>query len=249
MTEHDTQTNALALAVWPPANHGRRTTYLRASQGRHRVAPELAARAILAYSDPGDLVVDPACGIGTVLVEAIHTGRRAIGVEADRGRAALATANISHARQQGAPGRAAVIEGEPAELPRLIAKANPILNASAHTGQVRRHPAGSSQLILTAAKPATAQLAAWTSVLAPGGFLLLVHVRPTGRQRPGLGPTVAAAEQAGLEYWQHVIALQANQGSELLHTDVLAFRKPYRDTTPDVAAVGARVPAGKAVAA
>jgi modification methylase len=30
---------------------------------------------------PGDLVADPMCGIGATLVEAIHLGRDAIGVE------------------------------------------------------------------------------------------------------------------------------------------------------------------------
>ena len=93
-------TTTLALAVWPPASSNRRHAYLADSHGRHRIAPDLAARAILAYSDPGDLVVDPHCGIGTVLIEAIQQGRRAIGVEPDRSQAALATANIS----VGSPG-------------------------------------------------------------------------------------------------------------------------------------------------
>lgn len=43
--------------------------------------PALARRAIETYSDPGDLVVDPMCGIGTTLVEAADLGRRAAGVE------------------------------------------------------------------------------------------------------------------------------------------------------------------------
>ena len=72
---------------------------------------------MLAYTDPGDLVVDPACSAGSVLVEAIRNGRRAIGIEADPRLAALATANISHARDQGAPGRAAVLEGNPDTAP------------------------------------------------------------------------------------------------------------------------------------
>ena len=37
-----------------------------------KMLPALARRAIETYSDPGDLVLDPMCGIGTTLVEAIH---------------------------------------------------------------------------------------------------------------------------------------------------------------------------------
>jgi SAM-dependent methyltransferase len=242
-------TTPLALAVWPPASSERRHTYLTDSRGKHRISPSLAARAILAYSDPGDLVVDPHCGIGTVLIEAIQNGRRAIGIDDDRNRAALATANISHARQQGAPGRAAVIEGDPAQLPRLLPKAAAILNPPASNtqpGRVRRHPAGSTQLILTAAPARTtvALLSSWMGVLAPGGFLLLVHTQAPGKRRRGLGATVAAAKQAGLQYWQHVIALHTAT-AELLHTDVLAFRKPH----PDRAAARRDEPVRKSVAA
>jgi SAM-dependent methyltransferase len=237
-------TSTLALAVWPTPTR-RRYSYLAASSGKHPIPPELAARAILAYSDPGDLIVDPRCGIGTVLVEAIQQGRRAIGVEADRNRAALATANISHARQQGAPCRAAVLEGRSAQLPRLLARAASILNPPG-AARVQRHPAGSVQLLLTRARNTDdeALLRTWLTVLAPGGFLLLVHTQSAAAGRAGLGGIVAACERAGLEYWQHVIATRSTPTETLLHTDVLAFRKPSGDT----AVAGRRAAAG-AVAA
>ena len=230
MSSEPTTNTTLALAVWPTPNR-RRAHYLAAGRGGHPIQPELAARAILAYSDAGDLIVDPCCGIGTVLVEAIQQGRRAIGIDTDRTAAALAIANISHARQQGAPGRAAVLEGDPARLPQLLAKAQPLLTPKP-TAQVRRHPAGSVQLILTAAPrtPHSQLLAAWTGVLAPGGFLLLVHEQQR-RATAGLGDLVASVERAGLEYWQHVIAFRSSAGDPeaLRHTDVLAFRKPQLD--------------------
>jgi SAM-dependent methyltransferase len=224
-------TSTLALAVWPTPTR-RQHRYLAASSGQHPIPPELAARAILAYSDAGNLVVDPSCGIGTVLVEAIRLGRRAIGVEADRAKAALAIANISHARQQGAAGRAAVLEGNPQQLPRLLPDAGSILNTPG-ASRVRRHPAGSVQLLLTRA-PATpneALLRAWLTVLVPGGFLLLVHDQHGGRNRPGLAGVVTDCEEAGLEYWQHVIATRSDPQARdaLLHLDVLAFRKPSND--------------------
>jgi modification methylase len=50
-----------------------------------------------AYTQPGDLVLDPMCGIGTTLVEAIHAGRDALGVEYEARRSNIADANITHA--------------------------------------------------------------------------------------------------------------------------------------------------------
>ena len=73
--------------------------------------PELARRAIDAYSNAGDLVVDPMCGVGTTLVEAIHLDRRALGIELEQRWSALAVANLALAREQGARGKAGVIEG------------------------------------------------------------------------------------------------------------------------------------------
>jgi len=117
--------------------------------------PELARRAISAYSDPGDLVVDPMCGIGTTLVEAIHLGRNALGIELERRWASLATANLAYAREQGATGNAGVVEGDASELPRLLTQNSRQLqrssgrNAETSQSKVARLGAGSVDLILT----------------------------------------------------------------------------------------------------
>ena len=66
--------------------------------------PDIAAYAITAYTQPGDLVVDPMCGIGTTLVESMHLGRKAIGTEYEPRWAKLAQDNINLAKSQGAPG-------------------------------------------------------------------------------------------------------------------------------------------------
>ncbi|MGH2985683.1 MAG: TRM11 family SAM-dependent methyltransferase [Solirubrobacterales bacterium] len=122
------RTADLPLAVWPCAQqtsqwqrHGRYLTESTRHPGK--MLPELARRAISAYSEPGELVVDPMCGTGTTLVEAIHLGRNALGIELERRWASLATANLAHARDQGACGRAAVIEGDARQLPRLLTRA------------------------------------------------------------------------------------------------------------------------------
>ncbi len=46
-----------------------------------KMLPAIAAHAIRTYTCPGDLVLDPMCGIDTTLVEAIHLGRNALGIE------------------------------------------------------------------------------------------------------------------------------------------------------------------------
>lgn len=99
--------------------------------------PKLARRAISAYSDLGDLVVDPMCGIGTTLVEAIHLGRNAFGIELEPRWASLATANLAHAREQGATGNAG-------QLLRSSGR-----HAKTPESKVARLGAGSVDLILT----------------------------------------------------------------------------------------------------
>ena len=47
-----------------------------------RMHPTIARGAVATYSKPGDTVVDPFCGSGTVLVEAQAAGRTAVGVDA-----------------------------------------------------------------------------------------------------------------------------------------------------------------------
>ncbi len=47
-----------------------------------RMHPSIARGAINRWSDPGDVVLDPFCGSGTVLVEAMGSGRTALGIDA-----------------------------------------------------------------------------------------------------------------------------------------------------------------------
>jgi tRNA G10 N-methylase Trm11 len=85
-----------------------------------RMLPQIAAQVIDTYTDPGELVVDPMCGIGTTLVEAVHLGRNAAGVEYEEEFAHLAARNIQHARSQGATGQAKVTCGDSRHLPTLL---------------------------------------------------------------------------------------------------------------------------------
>lgn len=125
MTENR-KTADLPLAVWPCAQRTsqwqRYGRYL-AESNRHpgKMLPALARRAVETYSDPGGLVVDPMCGIGTTLVEAIDLGRRAIGVELEPRWAKLAAANIEHAHENPRTRTLAqVAEGDARQLARVL---------------------------------------------------------------------------------------------------------------------------------
>jgi modification methylase len=113
------------LSVWAcaqrPAVWQRRGRYLPATTAHPaKMLPVLAATAITSYTAPGELVLDPMCGIGTTLVEAIHVGRNAIGIECEPRWANLARANLDHAREHGATGTGAVITGDARRAHALI---------------------------------------------------------------------------------------------------------------------------------
>jgi modification methylase len=115
----------LPLSVWPTAQQsapGQRTgRYLPGSTAHPaKMLPAIARQAISAYTQPGHLVLDPMCGIGTTLVEAIHLGRDAIGIELEPRWAELASANIAHTRRHGATGTATVVTGDARDLPNLL---------------------------------------------------------------------------------------------------------------------------------
>src|SRR5690348_10822653 len=90
---------AAAGTVWATAQDSptvqRRGRYVPESVAHPaKMLPAVAAHAIAAYTQPGDLVLDPMCGIGTTLVEALHQDRRAVGVEYEIRWAELARANV-----------------------------------------------------------------------------------------------------------------------------------------------------------
>ena len=85
-----------------------------------KMLPHLAAQAISSFTAPGELVFDPMCGSGTTLVEAIHLGRQAIGVDIEPRYTALAAANIELAASQGAAGVAKVFTGDATRLLDLV---------------------------------------------------------------------------------------------------------------------------------
>ncbi|WP_078492513.1 TRM11 family SAM-dependent methyltransferase [Streptomyces yerevanensis] len=139
------------VSVWntaptsAPAQRGGR--YVSGSAAHPaKMLPAIAAHAIATYTEPGDVVLDPMCGIGTTLVEAVHLGRHALGTEYEPKWAHLAEQNLRHADTQGATGAGAVYCGDARRLTALIPAAfhglvdlvvtSPPYGASVH-GQVR----------------------------------------------------------------------------------------------------------------
>jgi modification methylase len=90
------------LTCQRPARDQRRGRYVQeTSKHPAKMVPDLAAHAIQAYTAPGDLVLDPMCGSGTTLVEAVRLGRDAVGVDVEATFTALAQANLAFAAEHG----------------------------------------------------------------------------------------------------------------------------------------------------
>jgi hypothetical protein len=85
-----------------------------------KMLPAVAAHAIAHYTQPGDLVLDPMCGIGTTLVEAVHAGRRAVGIEYEPHWVDVARANLDLARDAGVDHDARVFHGDARQLASLL---------------------------------------------------------------------------------------------------------------------------------
>ena len=237
------QDAAAPLSVWATAQQDaraqRRGRYLPAATAHPaKMLPAIAATAITRYTRPGDLVADPMCGIGTTLIEAVHLGRDAAGVEYEPRWAQLAAAGIAHARRQGAPGSADVVCGDARQLRSLLPGAagraalvvtSPPYGRSVH-GQVRAQPRPggggvqkydnrySDDPANLASRGLDDLLAGFTQILAgcaallrPGGTVV-VTARPW-RQRGELvdlpGAILAAGAAAGLIPAERCVALLA----------------------------------------
>ncbi|WP_246868507.1 TRM11 family methyltransferase [Saccharopolyspora sp. ASAGF58] len=115
-----------AVSVWATAQ----TSPATQRKGRYspdstahpaKMLPAVAAHAIAHYTQPGDLVLDPMCGIGTTLIEALHLGRHAIGVEYEPHWVTLTQTNLDlahHTNATTAAGR--VVHGDARQLTTLL---------------------------------------------------------------------------------------------------------------------------------
>jgi hypothetical protein len=82
-----------------------------------KMLPSIAARAIETYTRPGQVVLDPMCGIGTTIAEAARLGRTGLGVEYEHRWAVMALRNLELAAEQGAPGDGQIWRADSRNLP------------------------------------------------------------------------------------------------------------------------------------
>jgi modification methylase len=229
------------LSVWPTAQRNargqRRGRYVEVS-GHHpaKMLPAIAARAISTYTEPGDLVLDPMAGIGSTLIEAVHLGRDAIGVEYEKEWADLARANLEHARQQGASGHGEIVCGDARHVPGNLDPAvrglvalvltSPPYGPSLH-GQVdarpgqgvrkshdrySKDPANLAHVGLASLLEAMGTvMTGCARVLRPGGMVAMT-VRPWWRHGQLIdlpGALVRVGEQSGFVLYERNVALLA----------------------------------------
>ncbi|MHB1554379.1 MAG: TRM11 family SAM-dependent methyltransferase [Acidimicrobiales bacterium] len=229
----------IPLSVWPTAQRNARAQrsgrYVEIS-GHHpaKMLPAIAARAIGTYSAPGDLVCDPMAGIGSTLVEAVHLGRDAIGVEYEANWADLARANIAYARSQGASGHGEVVCGDARHLPGVVDPAirglvalvltSPPYGPSLHGRVTARpgqgiaksydrystDPANLAHIGLAGLLEAMRTiLSGCRQLLRPGGYVAMT-VRPwwhDGQLIDLPGQLVGVGEDAGLVLYERNVAL------------------------------------------
>src|SRR6266540_3316878 len=190
------------LAIWPCAQATAKTQragrYLpAASVHPAKMLPELARRIVAEYSPPGGLVVDPMCGIATTLVEGdARALATLLGEQA--GTVDLVATSPPYGCDISTMDMAAYRQGGSSRVAGTRSYSADPANLGRARGQ--RYLAAMAEVY-----------AACAEVLRPGGFLVTVtrNPRPQGRLFDLAAATVQLAQQAGLVYLQHVIALHA----------------------------------------
>jgi modification methylase len=119
--------DAAISTLWATGQHlprAQRADRYASVSGPHpaKMWPLTARHAIAAFSNPGDLVLDPMAGIGTTLVEAVDLGRAAWGADIEPDWVAACAANLHLARQRRPHIAASVVRGDARKLTRLLPK-------------------------------------------------------------------------------------------------------------------------------
>ena len=220
------------LSVWPtgqrdPLAQLRDTGCVPGTEtDTDRIPPAVAAHAIAAYTRPGDLVLDPDCGAGTVLNEALRTGRHTVGLTTHNRWWALARANITAAKTAGSSHDGLVLDAQPNALATirargLLGRVGLVLTALRASPDRDRLEAVIAQLATTFRHCAP--------LLRARGRLVAV-ARPRRNQDGSLAdlttPLIEAGIAAGLAPVERCVALTAGlRGSRLVTRASLAERR------------------------
>lgn len=200
----------------------------------------VAAHAIALYTAPGAVVVDPDCGAGTTLVEALRMGRHAVGITSDRRAWDTARANLTTIKRAGAVTDGMVLDdtatltpdpwpdprpARPADWPNHLAglagRADLVLTTAARLAQ-RRGPDCDPVSDLAAVLSRTQKL-----LRADGHAVLVVpHVRRDGELLDRAGDIVTLTRAAGLIPVDRCVALLAElRGQRVITRASLAQRR------------------------
>lgn len=199
------------------------------------IPPAIAAHAIATCTRPGDLVLDPDCGAGTVLAAALQSGRHALGLTANSRWWTLARANITAAKAAGAWRDGSVLDAGPKILATiraagLVGRVGLVLTAlRTGTDNPGEHETSPDRDPTAAIDELAATLAYCAPLLCSGGHLIVV-ARPRRHSDGSLvdltTPLIAAGISAGLAPVDRCIALTAGlRGNRLVTRASLADRR------------------------
>ncbi|WP_261562869.1 site-specific DNA-methyltransferase [Frankia tisae] len=245
--------------VWPTGRHapsnqvaasGHQPT---SSHHGNAITPAVAAYAIATYSRPGDTVCDPDCGPGTVVAEAAHAGRHAIGITHDPRWWEYARTTVTLAKARGARGDGMILDNPPD--PRTWTGLGPIDLVLTAIGP-HSDPDDQAGFGLARDRPGPdrlrARLAAYSELPWDDG-LLVVIVEPvpidgidlasrvvTAGRDVGLRPVQRCVALTAVPYTQTLSAARPRAGARAypVHQDVIVFRsaagrRTQPPTTPD----------------
>jgi hypothetical protein len=190
-----------------------------------RIPPAVAAHAIAVYSRPGDLVLDPDCGTGTVLVEALRASRHTLGLTVRNRWWTIARANVTAAKTAGSWRDGSVLDARPKVLAtvRAAGLAGRVGLALTALRIADRDP------IESAFADLATTLLYCEPLLRSGGHVVVIArpLRYPDRSLVDLtSPLIAAATAAGLAPVERCIALTAGlRGSRLVTRVSLAERR------------------------
>jgi modification methylase len=230
------------LSVWPTGQRDqlaqlRATGYVPGTEtDAERIPPAVAAHAIATYTHPGDLVLDPDCGTGTALTEALRAGRHALGLTTNNRWWAVARANVTAAKSAGAWRDGFVLDARPkvlatARAAGLAGRVGLVLTALRATSD---RPNSPDQDPVESAAQLAMTLRCCEPLLCAGGYVVVVarpHRRSDGSLVDLTTPLVAAGTAAGLAPVDRCVALTAElRGDRLITRASLAERRAARAT-------------------